>query len=227
MTLVRPCCSSWCSASLCFPGGRCRRAQSWKKSSNLWWRNFRKSILSAAVAPDWKTVLKVMRHQKKRPEGKHNHPNKSAAQQQTWDFTFFLLYCKCLLLIGTCNSQGSSSVCGRLWGRVVIWICACWVCMCAQENVESGRDSVEQQKERGRRRRFLYARGSDKAFPCCIRHISSFWSTSLENQFWEMESLDFVCLGQDGTVWSQWVVEAPPTSVPSHPPPHFLLRQWK
>lgn len=32
----------------------------------------------------------------------------------------------------------------------------------------------------------------------CARHISSFWSTSLENQFWEMESLDF-CL--PGTRW--------------------------
>lgn len=34
--------------------------------------------------------------------------------------------------------------------------------MRAQENVESGRESVEQQKKRGRRRRLLYARGSDK-----------------------------------------------------------------
>lgn len=55
-----------------------------------------------------------------------------------------------------------------------------------------------------------------RASLCCIRHISSFWSTSLENQFWEMESPDFVCLGQDGTAWSQWVVEVPRSLLP-HP----------
>lgn len=65
------------------------------------------------------------------------------------------------------------------------------------------------------------------AFPCCIRHISSFWSTSLENQFWEMESLDFVCLGQDGTVWSQWVVEVPPASPPLPPTTPLLIETVK
>lgn len=69
---------------------------------------------------------------------------------------------------------------------------------------------------------FTQLRQPLRAFLCCIRHISSFWSTSLENQFWEMESLDFVCLGQDGTVWSQRVVEANPPP----PPPPYPTSDW-
>lgn len=152
-----------------------------------------------------------MRHQKNTPKGKHNHPNKSAAQQQTF---FLLLYCKCLLLIVTCNSHGSS-LCGRVGGLWFGFFLHVEFACVHSENVESRPRKCGTTKAVRQTPRFSLCRQTLRASLCCVRHISSFWSTSRENQFWEMESLDFVCLGQDGTAWSQWVVGVPPP--PLHP----------
>lgn len=90
------------------------------------------------------------------------------------------------------------------------WVCTCTLCsdftyVCAWKHERaSGQETVEQQKSEGDCASDFLRTAQTNSL--CFSPLHQMHFIFLEhisrNQFWEMEGPGFVCLGQDGTVWS-------------------------
>lgn len=186
-----------------------------------WWRNLRKLFWVAAAPQDHRTPLKLMRHPESRPRGKHNHLHlmkvlpRNSPRRWIFIIVFFFIFFYHVVKYFSCNMHLELSRYYSVYicGDVCLHICRCnWVCTCTEFCKFAYVCAWENERERGQETKKCVRDGASlfihipQTNSLCFSVLHQMHFIFLEhadrNQFWGNGEPGFVCLGQDGTVWS-------------------------